>query len=366
MSPSSRFQPLVIQFLSQTAVAASLLFVPLIVRDLGGRGIEMGLVVGGYNAAFLLGNIYGGRAGDIVPRRWVVRAGLLLATTAFSLQTLALVEGYPLWLFALSRILGGMTVGMFPNALLAFVYEDTGRVGLFTSAGSLGWGAGMLLAGVISFFPHVFLASTVLLAGAFLVAMTLSPIGEKRMDIPLFPWSLIKKNWRPYLALLIRHTGASMIWVTFPIYLSILGADRFWIGVTYAVNMATQFSLMPFLERFSPRNLVRSGLLLSSATFLVFTLVRTWWEMIPTQVMLGAGWAMLYVGTLRCVLDRNEEKATVSGIAGSVLSLSGIIGPLVGGPLSDIVGYKTVMAVASLMALGALAVFSGDGRETGM
>ncbi|MCK4718492.1 MAG: MFS transporter [Thermoplasmata archaeon] len=348
--------PFYIQFLSQASLSASILFIPLVVRDWGGTGLSVGLVVAGYNLAFLVSNMASGRGADIYPRRWIVRTGLACSILAFLLQAMV-VSTDSLPLFAVARIMGGLAAGMFPNALLAFVYEGTGKVGVFTSRGSLGWAVGMFAAGIISLYSMVFLFSTLLFVVAFALSLRLEPLGEKGMRIPIFPWKLIKENKDVYGALLIRHTGASMIWVTFPIFMSDLGAAKAWIGMVYAANMLTQFFLMPFLDRFDPRKLVSTGLLVSCIVFLWFTTATTWWHLIPSNILLGTGWAMLYVGCLKLVMERNAEKATSSGVVASTIGMSGLIGPIIGGPLAGILGYSGVMYIASTMAVAALGWF---------
>ncbi len=365
MSTPKEPQPYLIQFLSQSALAAGILFVPLVVKDMGGGGLSIGIVVAGYNTAYFLANMLGGRAGDIYPRRWIVRIGLLSASAAFLLQAVVIKEDAGIVPFALSRFIGGLAAGFFPNSLMAYVYEKTGKVGTFTSMGSMGWAAGMVLAGLAGSFSTVFLISTLLLATGFGVSMTLPPIGEKRMKIPLFPTELIKKNAVPYASLLLRHTAASMIWVTFPIFLTDLGATRFWVGIIYATNMTTQFTLMPFLDRFRSRTLAVTGFLFSILSFVSFTMARTWWEILPTQILLGSAWASLYVGILKCVLEKNDEKATVSGLVGSVLSLSGILGPIIGGPLSSVIGYRAVMVLAACVTGVALVIFAAGTKKRG-
>ncbi|MDG6221183.1 MAG: MFS transporter, partial [Candidatus Thermoplasmatota archaeon] len=320
MNQSSIFsRPMFIQLLTQAALSASILFVPLVVMDWGGSGLSVGLVVGGYNAAFMLSNMAAGRAADIYARRWIVRFGLVASIFAFLLQATVVSTGQNLEMFAIARIFGGLAAGIFPNAILAFVYEDSGKVGVFTSRGSLGWGLGMLTAGFIGFFPHIFLFSTLLFAAAFALSMTLHPLGHKGMKIPLFPVAVIKKNMETYGAILIRHTGASMIWVTFPLFMTDLGADKTWIGIIYASNMFVQFALMPFLDRYDPNKLITFGMALTILTILSFTLATSWEHLIPSNMILGAAWATLYVGSLKKVLGKTREKATSTGVLASVI-----------------------------------------------
>ena len=347
-------KPLLIQTTSQVSLSAAGLFIPLAVRDMGGLGIQVGLVVAGYNLAFLFSNMMAGRAADIYARRWIVRFGLLCSVLAFLFQYMVLAWNSGLFVFAVSRFIGGAAAGIFPNALLAFVYERTGKVGGFASRGSLGWGLGMLVAGVLSSIQTVFLASTILLAAAFLIAMFLEPLGEKGLKIPFFPRDIIRRNKGVYGTLLIRHTGASMVWVTFPLFMEDLGATHFWIGIIYSINMATQVVWMSILDRFNTHNMIPVGLVFTALSFLIFPMARVWWHLLPMQILLGTSWATLYIGCLRTVMDRNQEKATSAGLVASTISLSGLLGPLLGGSLVGLISYGGVMYMASIAALFAL------------
>ncbi len=95
---------------------------------------------------------------------------------------------------------------------------------------------------------------------------------------------------------------------------------------------------------------VTAGLILSSVTFFSFTLATDYLQIIPTQFLLGVSWALMYVGGLRYLMHRNIEKATVSGLFDSVLSLSSIIGPFMATVVITFGDYRTTMYLASILA----------------
>lgn len=151
------------------------------------------------------------------------------------------------------------------------------------------------------------------------------------VNVPVLPIKIIKKNLPLYLSVLIRHSGAHMIWTFWPLFLQTLGADLFWVAVIQAINGATQFVFMYTVsQKIGYASSIAGGLILASVTFFSFTLAADFWQIMPAQVLLGVSWSLLYVGGLRYLMDRNVEKATVSGLFDSALSLSSIIGPLIG------------------------------------
>jgi predicted MFS family arabinose efflux permease len=110
---------------------------------------------------------------------------------------------------------------------------------------------------------------------------------------------------------------------------------------------------------------VIAGLLLSGVAFFSFTLASDYIQIIPTQIILGVSWALMYVGGLRYLIDKNVETATVSGLFDSVLSLSSITGPLLATYLITLGDYKSTMYVATILAVAASLLFKilNDGSK---
>jgi MFS family permease len=238
---------------------------------------------------------------------------------------------------------------------------------VFSSIGALGWGVGSLLAGIIGddFLVFVFSAGLMIAAGA--VIFTLPAKAEKTFYVPLFPRKVFRKNAAVYLSVLIRHTGANFIWVTYPLFLmDELKADTVWVGTIYAVNAFGQFLVMRRLDPFNSSRLVAAGFVLSAATFFGFSLTQTVYEILPLQVLLAAAWSALYVGSLKYVTERNTEKATSTGWLQGMISLAGIIGPVAGGMLDMMVGYRWTMLIAMAFSFIGLGIFmlSRDGSKS--
>ena len=149
--------------------------------------------------------------------------------------------------------------------------------------------------------------------------------------VPFFPVAIIKHNFPVYLSIMFRHTGANMIWVVYPLFLFDLGASPLFIGVIYGINAVAQYIFMRFIDRFQTYHLVMAGFLFSILTFPSYTLATSPEKIIPMQVSIAAAWSCLYVGSIKYLMERNDEKGTASGLLQSSLSVSAIIGALVGG-----------------------------------
>ena len=157
--------------------------------------------------------------------------------------------------------------------------------------------------------------------------------------------------------MLIRHTGANIVWAVFPLFLvDVLHLNVLEIGIINAFNPFVQFFVMQRIDRYGSLTLIIAGLLGSIATFVLFVLAWDFWSMFAIQILLGFSWATLYVGSLKFITEENPETGTAGGWFNSVTSLSSIIGPIAGGFLAA-VSYYLTFTVAAVSAVVALAVY---------
>ena len=344
------------QFMSSGSLFAAMIFVSIILeKQMNATPLEIGFVVTGYAAALFISSVLIGRAADIKGRRKYLRIGFALASAATILQIFA---GNTLSLL-LIRILLGTAAGMIQSVLFAyFLYETQGKVGKFSSVGALGWGCGSFIAGAIGDPVLVFVFSAGLMMIAGIVVFTLPMTEEKKYEVPLFPKRIFKENAAVYISVLIRHTGANLVWVTYPLFLmDVLHADALWVGIIYTVNALGQFFVMSRIDPFKSTSLIIIGFGLSALTFLGFSMTMTVYEIIPFQILLACAWSALYVGSLKYVTERSPEKATSMGWLQGMISIAGIVGPVIGGTLDVAVGYRMTMLIAMILSIIGLGVF---------
>jgi len=350
-------KPSLIRFLTLAAMITSWLYIPIFARDFGASDTEIGFLVAFYSLALFLSSYIFGRASDKYGRKLFLVVGLLLSAIAFFLQIFA----QDFITLLLIRILVGFCMGIFPASLVAYVHENKKDLSRFSSFGSLGWALGSLIAGLIAVYfmiNGVFIFSSLLFFLAFLVSLKMKFGKHDSISVPKFPVKIIKKNLSLYLSILIRHSGAHMIWTFWPLFLMSIGADLFWVGIIQMINGLTQFIFMYTLSgKIKYTHSVILGLIISGITFFLFTLATDFRQIMPVQILLGVSWSLLYVGGLRYLMDRNVEKATVSGLFDSVLSLSSIIGPFMATFVITFGGYKTTMYLASILAFVSFLLF---------
>lgn len=353
----------ILTFLSNTGVAFSSILIPLLSRELGLSFFQLGLVVMGYGLALALSYFLFGRLSDAVGRRTVfVRVGFLLSFPAFLAQVL--MGGFGSML--LIRTMAGFCLGVGTFPLLAYLsglprYEA--RVWLFAGFTSLGWAVGYLGAGLLPGYEAAFLLSSLSFLAGFLLSLSLPEVRARRRSFSSL--RVIRRNSTLYLHYLLRHTGAQCVWTVFPLYLVELGASRGWVGFLYALNCGLQFFIMVAFSRvrrpLDDGMLVRTGLILSTATFLAYSLATSYLHILPVQPVLAVAWSTLYVGSLLHLLRRNVEKATSTSLLGSTISVAGVIGPFLGGAVSELFGLRAVMFTAFGLNLAATLLATRSG-----
>ena len=294
-------------------------FVPILAReDLDLADAAIGIAVFLYSSALFLSSYIFGRASDIYGRRMFILMGLLISALAMAVHFL--IDDVPsLWAI---RLATGFAVGIFPAAMVDYISRSSGLLGRFSAWGSLGWGFGALMAGVLAAYfedlTYAFLLASGIYFISFLIALTLPQVEQVKFRVPLFPKDLIKRNVHYYAPMLVRHAGAMAIWTFWPLFLLDLGADYIWIGIIQFVNPLAQFGFMYVVtDKVRSALLFPIGLVLSVVTFVTFVLADNVWQLLPTQVLLGVSWGATSVSlVLYFVLKRTAppiEEISASG-----------------------------------------------------
>jgi MFS family permease len=344
-----------IQFLTNSALFASMIFIPILAKDLNATDFQVGLIVASYGFALFISNYTFGRYSDIHGKKIFLKLGLFLSGIACLIQVL----GNDIWSLTAARIIVGFCAGIYPSALLAKAYllkED--KIGKFSSFGSFGWSFGIIIAGILSIYWKIFLFSSIMFFIAFLFSFMVSYKDDIKISVPLFPKNVIKKSAPAYMAMLVRHTGAMCLWAIFPLYLhEDLGGSLFHISILYTLNPLGQFFIMMMIDKYRSTNLIASGLVISVISFLGMAMVTDFWLMVIPWVILSLAWGFLFVGSLKFVMERNIEKATSTGILNSTLNISGILGAFIGGVVAFNFGRVANIYLAATMSMIALIIF---------
>jgi MFS family permease len=340
-------------FCSNTAYETSNVYLALYARSIGSSDLQVGYIAAGMGIALLLSSFIFGRLSDIHGRVRFIRAGLGLTSLSYIFQLLA----YDPWTLLAARSFFGFCIGINMSVIMAYTYEQQRQIGSFISYGALGWLVGAMLAAIVKKFETLFAISAVIALVPFLLSFLLKEDRESLTPIrvAVFPLRLIKENYQIYLAFFLRQLGGTAIWTIWPLYLSGIGASKLWISVMDATNMSGQFVAMRVAERFNPARTLQVGLILSAVVFAIYGVANHYLQILPVQLLLAVGYSALFIGALNYLLQRHRERGTIAGLMNSTMSLSGSVGPFLGGAASHVWGYAAVMyAGAGLTLLGLL------------
>jgi predicted MFS family arabinose efflux permease len=330
----------------------SMMLIPLLADEMGATLTQVGIIMSVYGICLFFSSYMFSKAADEWDIKKLLLLGLACSAVAYFLQVFA----YDPLSLAVIRGLLGICVGMYPAALIMHVYGQKRSLGKFISLGALGWAAGFFGAGLLGDFNLIFAFSALMVLFSLFIAAGMKRVEVERIKVDYFSFSTIKKNWNIYLSFFLRHIGAVAIWTIFPLYLFTLGADTFWIGVIYTINPIVQFFMMRRLDSFNMEKVVKAGHFFSVAAFFSLIPATVFYHVIPSMLMVAASWSFLLVGSTELLIKRNKDKATASGFLNSVISLSMIIGALLGGAVANQWGFQAVFVVAGGLSLVSLMV----------
>lgn len=349
-----------VNFLLSFALQGSIIFIPLLGAQLGASDFQVGLIGSFYGVAFLSSSLYSGWKSDSLGRLVFVRWGLLISSAAFALQLVA----HSVLILMVVRAAVGFSLGLATAATIAYAFESGVNMGKYSSYGSLGWIFGALAAAFIGEIEVLFRLSFIFCLLAFLLSLAFPQVPSYNFPNPPNLWHVLRRDYRIYLAVFLRHLGATAVWIILPLYLASLGMDKFWIGFLWAVNFVVQFVVMRQLERFSEYKTFFYGQLLSVLVFAAFAVATSRLYLVVIMILLGVSWSCLYVGALLIVLRSGEEKGTAGGIFQSTLNLCNAVGPLLGGLIAQGWGYRGVMYFAAALALAGMFIAVPAKRKT--
>ncbi|MEM3402519.1 MAG: MFS transporter [Candidatus Hadarchaeales archaeon] len=355
--------PQALNLLANAAIALAGMLAPLLAKEFAPM-IGVGLVISSFGLAAFVSYSLFGRLSDIKRKRKIfLQLGLLLSGVVFLLQ----IFMTDFLSMVLIRALAGFSIGIFTFPLLAYVSEvekTKAEIGRYVGFGSLGWGIGYLLAGILPSYAVSFIFSGLLLLLA--AGLSLSIREVENLDQELLPLGrVLRQNISIYGVFFTRQLGAQAAWAIFPLFLSQeLGADLFWVGIIHAINTITQFFILISIgkwgEKIGEKQFIRIGLLVSSVVFSFYFLATSFLQLLPVQLLLAAGYSMLYLGCVLLLL-KSSTKGTSTGLLGSADALARVIGPALAGIISQLIGMRALMLFSAIVCLAAL----GFSKEIG-
>ncbi len=357
--------PLAILFLALVTVgiSRSMLFavLPPVAREIGLTEVLVGLMFAAAAATFAVSAPWWGRTADRIGRVAVIAIGLAGFGVMMGVFTVAVAAGqamiFPLWVVFLfmfvPRVLSaGASAAVFPGAQ-AYVADTTSArdrtSGTSLVAAAMGFGliAGPGIAGLmagIGLLAPMYMAAALGIAGGLLAWWLLpEPTGAAHDDDePDAP--PLRFTDRRILAMLPLSAAISMMVAvtqqTSAFYFQdILGLDA--AATTRAVGTAlmamagaTLFVQTAIVQRYrlSPPVLIRGGLVLGIAAYVVLNIAASFWMLTLGLVMVGIAFGMANPGIAAAISlsVTRREQGSAAGINSSMSATGFMIGSLVG------------------------------------
>lgn len=406
-------------FLANAAGGAASLLVPLYAYHLGGTATDVGALASTASFAGILGSVIWGRAADRVRRRrvfvvmgfwgfsffylflpfihrvaelfWLNALATFLWMSQATVATLLVLESYPKadWEAGLGRFnryagLGwmvGLGMGAFWTGVLSRALgegEALQSLGVITSL--LGLGAGLL--GYLTVpepkipRPRRTFIGTMVAVGNFLVERF--RYAPARIYYRLGPLQIVrimqgKTKIGPDLTLyfygaLLAATGFSVFFVPLPLYLrAVLGVPNGLVFALYILHNGMNAFSYGWAQRLIPRighrPVLGLALFVRSVVFPLFGVLAVLpglhLVLVPVFFLItGVTWAFFQLAGTAIVtrLAPAGSKGEAMGIYNALLGLSTVLGALIGGYLSDTLGYNAAFIAAGALILIALPI----------
>lgn len=347
---------------------------PIYLRELGFEAWQIGLVFSLLNLATSLSYLTLVSFSESIGRRRTLIIGfslsavilLLLAFIKNPFCTVALIVFYSL-LGGLKTPVGEATIADVGRRLglsLSIFYLVTTAASIVGSAlsgylvMSLGFSMLFIIAGVLTIFSTIFVFFTQDYSTTY--PKTSSPTLRRAFEnIRLILSEKTMMNLT--IALILHSLGFSIINPLIQLYAKeVLNFDAQSIGMVMAMwNMGLLLAQIPsggLTDRFGGMKILATHIALSSASWMIYCLSRTWSETILSAFILGVVGALDMPArrTIIVQLRKTVDSASIIGYVDALTNLAFIAGSSLGGVLWSTLGYSMPFIVGSVVNIFAL------------
>jgi len=344
------------------------LLIQLFLQQQGFAPIVISSVSSVNAAGVMLGSLFWGRLSDRGARRTL----LFITAVGASIAIAILMFLPPAWVILASSFartfmrVGFMTITIAIVSGASVMSRRGKNISFVTSAQALGMCIGSSLAGYIleylGFLGGFAIATVLSLLGA--AFLFLLPHEHARVDrSEKASWSLAFSSGLAdlYISTILRQMAIHGAFSLLAVYMALTGIPPRFIGLVSAMNTGTQVvALLVFgrlADRVGRRRIFMLGFALSAATPCLFALSSHIGMMIAGYVTLGLSFSSLYIGSAAYIGDRvpASRQGTMMGLYETSRGLGGVLGPLVAGSITPLLGYRGMFLVmGGIAALGFL------------
>lgn len=160
-------------------------------------------------------------------------------------------------------------------------------------------------------------------------------------------------------ALALSLTGDSTLYAVLPNQTALVGISLGAVGVMLGANRLIRIpgNLLAgtLNDRLGRRRLFLVGLSLGILSTLSYSLVRGFWPLLAARLLWGIAWALINVGGYTMVLDwsTDDDRGRLTGFYQVSYMVGLAISPILGGTLTDALGFQPAMRIcAAVSAVG--------------
>jgi MFS family permease len=166
--------------------------------------------------------------------------------------------------------------------------------------------------------------------------------------------------------------GDATLYTVLPTHTAEIGISLAGVGILLGINRAVRILLNGpaglIYDRFPRRGLFISALFLGAFSTALYALNSGFWLLFFGRVLWGVSWSFIWVGGTRIILDvaNDQDRGHWMGLYQTWFFLGTAIGFLVGGILTDQIGYTATMwtgAILTALGAGIALIFLPETRQ---
>jgi MFS family permease len=164
------------------------------------------------------------------------------------------------------------------------------------------------------------------------------------------------------MAMGLSLTGDSTMYAVLANQIDVVGISLGVVGVLLGANRMIRIpgNLLAgsFYDRAGRRPLFLVGLTLGIVSTLSYGLVRGFWPLLLGRVLWGIAWSLINVGGYTMILDRSTDadRGRMTGFYQMAFMAGLAISPILGGALTDALGFRQAVRICALVSSAGLAV----------
>ncbi|MFN2245459.1 MAG: MFS transporter [Anaerolineae bacterium] len=157
-------------------------------------------------------------------------------------------------------------------------------------------------------------------------------------------------------AMALSLTGDSTMYAVLASQIDLLGISLGVVGVLLGANRMVRIpgNLLAggFYDRSRRRPLFLIGLVLGILSTLGYSLVQGFWPLFAARVLWGIAWSLINVGGYTMILDRSSvaDRGRMTGLYQMAFMLGLTISPILGGALTDGLGFRPAARICALVS----------------